>query len=301
MRRSMTLKMSLVGAVLALGAFADDTTMKDMNKGKADATFVQDAFVIGQSEIKLSQLAVNQSTNPAVKELAQQMIDDHTKANDALKELAQRKDFMLPFDTSMGASEKSGSRDTKGSDKTGTGLSGSGSIGSSGATGTGSVGGTGSTGADRAGSGSAESDMMGTMGSTGSGTTGSGSTGSTASGSVGSTGSGSTGDTYGSAEGAIGTTGAAAHYGTQMSSDQKNAQKKYDELAKLSGEKFDRAYINQLSDDHKKAIKAFEKESKSGVDSELKTWASNTLPTLKHHFEMVQSVEKELKSRRGSM
>jgi len=319
MRRSLTLKMSLVGAILTLGAFAaDDRATKDTNKGKADASFVEDAFVIGQSEIKLSQLAVNQSSNPAVKDLAQQMIDDHTKANDALKDIAQKKSFMLPYDA-VGSSGQTGS--------TGTGVSGSGSIGTTGATGS-DMAGAGSPGSDTtgsAGTGSIGSTRTGNTGSTGSGTSdrtdradraGSGSTGTTGSGSIGTTGSGSTGstgtgsvgatgstDTYGSAAPATGSVGATANYNynTTMSSDQKSAQKKYDELAKLSGEKFDKAFITQLNDDHKKAIRAFEKESKSGVDSELKTWASNTLPTLRHHLEMVQSVEKDLKTRRGSM
>lgn len=127
MRRSSALKMSLVGAaLLSIGVFAaDDSRTKDMNKGKVDASFVEQAALSSVNEIKMSQLAVSQSTNPSVKELAQQMIDDHTKVFDSLKEIAQNKGITLPFD-SVG--------------------SGSGSTGSSGSTGTGSVGspGTGS-------------------------------------------------------------------------------------------------------------------------------------------------------------
>jgi hypothetical protein len=74
------------------------------------------------------------------------------------------------------------------------------------------------------------------------------------------------------------------------------SQKKYDELAKLTGEKFDKKYLGTIVDAHKKAIKLFEKESKSGEDSELKSFATNTLPTLKHHLDMAQNVENELKN-----
>lgn len=162
-----------------------------------------------------------------------------------------------------------------------------------------------------AGSSPRGSDTTGATGSTGAGSTGSdiaraGSTGGTGSDTTGTAGSGSTStDTYGAgstgsddktATGAVGSTG-SANYATKLSSAQKAFQKKYDELAKLSGEKFEKAYLGALLDDHKKAIRAFEKESKSGQDPELKTWASNTLPTLRHHLEMVQSVEKDLKNR----
>ncbi len=75
-----------------------------------------------------------------------------------------------------------------------------------------------------------------------------------------------------------------------------SAQKKYDELAKLSGEKFDKQYLGTIIDSHKKSIKLFEKESKSGNDAELKSFATNTLPTLKQHLDMAQSVEREVKS-----
>jgi predicted outer membrane protein len=235
-------------------------------------------------------LAVTQSTNPSVKELAQQMIDDHTKAFDSLKEIAQNKGIMLPFE-SVG--------------------SGSGSTGSSGSTGTGSVGspGTGSTGS----TGGTGSD---TMGSDRMGSTGTGSTSGTGSGSTGTT--GSTGTGAGSDPSVSGTPGASdpaasgerMGAGDRMNTEGKNVygqlprdmQKKYDDLAKLSGDKFDREYLGNLIDNHKKSVKLFEKESKNGEDPELKSWATNTLPTLKHHLEMAQSVEKEIKNRRtGSM
>ena len=79
---------------------------------------------------------------------------------------------------------------------------------------------------------------------------------------------------------------------------QRTIMKKYDEIAKKTGADFDKAYLSALIDDHKKDVKLFEKEAKSGNDSELKTWAANTLPTLRHHLEMVQTIEKDIRSRR---
>ena len=38
--------------------------------------------------------------------------------------------------------------------------------------------------------------------------------------------------------------------------------------------------------DHKEDICAFKKEAKKGNETDIKTWASNTLPTLEHHKQM---------------
>lgn len=305
MRRSSALKMSLVGAVVALGVFAaDDSRTKDMNKGKADAAFVEEAALASVNEIKISQLAVSQSTNPSVKELAQQMIDDHTKAFDSLKEIAGNKGIVLPIQSvgassgkgSTGSMGSSGSTGSSNSDTTGTtlggGLGSTGSTGSSGSMGTGS---TGSTGTGSVGS-----------------TTGSG-TGSGTSGSVGSPGTMGSDPTVTAAPPSMGDPAASGERmgaGDRMNTDSASTygalprpmQKKYDDLAKLTGDRFDRQYLGNIIENHKKSIRIFERESKGGEDSELKSWSTNTLPTLKHHLDMAQSVEREVKNRRsGSM
>ncbi len=59
-------------------------------------------------------------------------------------------------------------------------------------------------------------------------------------------------------------------------------------LKSKSGEDFDQAYMLQQVADHRKAIAMFEKQSQSGADSALKTFASNTLPTLREHLQMAQ-------------
>lgn len=72
-------------------------------------------------------------------------------------------------------------------------------------------------------------------------------------------------------------------------------QEKYDKLAAKEGKDFDKAYSECMVDAHKEAIDKFEKESKKGDDTELKNWATTTLPTLKHHKEMSESTNKSLK------
>jgi putative membrane protein len=60
---------------------------------------------------------------------------------------------------------------------------------------------------------------------------------------------------------------------------------------------FDRAYLKLLAEVHKADIAAFEREAKSGDDSELKAWAAKTVPTLKQHLALIEAAEKKLNVR----
>jgi putative membrane protein len=64
-------------------------------------------------------------------------------------------------------------------------------------------------------------------------------------------------------------------------------QKKTDALQKLNGAAFDRKYIQGQRTAHKQAVALFTKESKSGKDSQLKSFANQTLPTLEDHLKMI--------------
>ena len=61
-----------------------------------------------------------------------------------------------------------------------------------------------------------------------------------------------------------------------------------DRLEKLSGAAFDRAYMADMVRDHVKDVAAFEHQSKSGKDTELKAFASKTLPTLQEHLKLAR-------------
>jgi putative membrane protein len=64
-------------------------------------------------------------------------------------------------------------------------------------------------------------------------------------------------------------------------------QAKVDQLAKKEGAEFDKAYFAMLQDDHKKDIAKFEHASQSLKDSDLKAFATKTLPVLRTHLEHV--------------
>src|SRR3954451_14430543 len=63
-------------------------------------------------------------------------------------------------------------------------------------------------------------------------------------------------------------------------------------LSKLSGEAFDRAYMQDMVKDHQKDVAAFRKQSTTASDSEVKQFASSTLPTLEHHLQRAQALAK---------
>lgn len=66
-------------------------------------------------------------------------------------------------------------------------------------------------------------------------------------------------------------------------------------MMKMGGKDFDKAYVDDMVDDHKKDVAEFEKEAKDGKDAQVKAWAAATLPTLKHHLEMIQAIQKKMK------
>lgn len=61
-----------------------------------DADFVVDAADDGMLEVQLAELAMANSTMPAVKEFAATIKADHSKANDELKALAMKKNISIP-------------------------------------------------------------------------------------------------------------------------------------------------------------------------------------------------------------
>ena len=68
-----------------------------------------------------------------------------------------------------------------------------------------------------------------------------------------------------------------------------------DDLTKKSGSEFDKAYVDQMVDDHKKTISLFEDASKNAKDADLKAFADKTLPGLKAHLEHINAIHDSMK------
>jgi len=142
----------------------------------ADTHFAIKAAQGGMAEVKLGQLAATKASNPDVKAFGQKMVDDHTKANDQLKSIAQDEGMTLPGDVNQ------------------------------------------------------------------------------------------------------------------------KQQATYDKLSKLSGADFDKQYVKSMVTDHEEDVKEFRKEANSGKDEKIKSFASQTLPTLQEHLDMIKSIQSKMGS-----
>jgi len=64
--------------------------------GSADNSWVMKAAHGGLAEVELGKLAQSQGSSEAVKQFGKRMVDDHSKANDELSQIASRKGITLP-------------------------------------------------------------------------------------------------------------------------------------------------------------------------------------------------------------
>ena len=58
--------------------------------------FVKDALLAGMTEVELGKVALEKASSDHVKQFAQKMIDDHSKANEDLKQLASKENINVP-------------------------------------------------------------------------------------------------------------------------------------------------------------------------------------------------------------
>jgi putative membrane protein len=146
----------------------------------SDQRFMKEAAQGGMAEVELGKLAVQNASSDEVKKFGQRMVDDHSKANDKLKELASAKGVTLP----------------------------------------------------------------------------------------------------------------------QAPNARQKATK--DQLSKLSGDQFDKAYMKDMLKDHKQDIAAFQSESNTGHDADVKNFATQTLPTLRDHLKDAQGIAPKVLQARSS-
>lgn len=58
--------------------------------------FVKDALMGGMAEVELGKLAVEKASSDGVKQFGQKMIDDHSKVNEELKQIASKEQISVP-------------------------------------------------------------------------------------------------------------------------------------------------------------------------------------------------------------
>lgn len=65
------------------------------------------------------------------------------------------------------------------------------------------------------------------------------------------------------------------------------------QLEKLPARSFDEAYMRVMELNHQRTIDLFQMQARRGQDRDLKTFASNTLPTLREHLQMIRSMKRD--------
>lgn len=85
---------------------------------------------------------------------------------------------------------------------------------------------------------------------------------------------------------------AAAKNITLPDSISNRQQKEKERLEKKKGDAFDEAYINMMTDDHKKDIREFEKQATKGTNPDIKTFAGDNLKMLQMHLDSATSIRK---------
>lgn len=75
-----------------------NTEMGDLKQDKKDfdSDFMTKAASGGMLEVELGRLVAQRGATPEGKQFGQQMVDDHTKANEELKSIAAQKNITLP-------------------------------------------------------------------------------------------------------------------------------------------------------------------------------------------------------------
>jgi putative membrane protein len=108
--RNTVLSLALSGCV-SLAAAAQSSTSADTNSGStgggqsgssqvssSDKIFVMKAAESGMAEVELGKLAAEKGSSSEVKTFGQRMVDDHSKANDQLMQIASSKSIDIPTD-----------------------------------------------------------------------------------------------------------------------------------------------------------------------------------------------------------
>ncbi len=72
-------------------------------------------------------------------------------------------------------------------------------------------------------------------------------------------------------------------------------QKKMDDLAKLNGADFDKAYVDAMVDGHKKTLDLMKDEAKDGKDADLKAFATKVAPTVQMHLDAINKIHDSMK------
>lgn len=86
----------------------------------------------------------------------------------------------------------------------------------------------------------------------------------------------------------------AAKKNVVLPTDMGSHKSTMDDLSKLSGAEFDKAYVEAMIEDHETDVDLFE-DNTTNSDADIKAFTTKTLPTLKSHLEMIKGIQGKMK------
>ncbi|MFO1501402.1 MAG: DUF4142 domain-containing protein [Verrucomicrobiota bacterium] len=90
----------VIAAMAAWGAMTAMAADANTRAEKKDAAFIKEAAHGGKMEVMVGKLAVEKGQDAQVKQLGQRLQDDHSKANEELMQIAQKRGVVLTEDDS---------------------------------------------------------------------------------------------------------------------------------------------------------------------------------------------------------
>ncbi len=87
------------------------------------------------------------------------------------------------------------------------------------------------------------------------------------------------------------------NFNDDLPDDAKELQTK---LSSDTGKQLDKDYMDSMVEDHQKDVQEFTDKSQNAKDSDVKQWASKTLPTLQKHLEKAQQIDAKLNKGKAS-
>ena len=91
-----TTSSSSANAPAASAGAGNAMSAKDAKVASSDRKFMEKAAQGGMAEVKLGQLATQKAGSDQVRQFGQRMVDDHSKADEQLKQVASNKGVTLP-------------------------------------------------------------------------------------------------------------------------------------------------------------------------------------------------------------
>jgi putative membrane protein len=87
----------------------------------------------------------------------------------------------------------------------------------------------------------------------------------------------------------------AAKKGVTLPADIGSHKSTYDKLNGLSGADFDKAYVDEMVDDHEADVEEFKDQAQNAKDPDVKAFAAKVLPVIQKHLDAIKAIQAKMK------